>query len=538
MLTFPVSASVLSPYLAWNLSGWNRYKCDMSNQDDLTQQERISAALGSSAVSDDLHDTTRPRSPAEVLEPARAPEPPSGRRRRRTHPFLVLINAVMSLLIVALLALGGIVYFAKLQFDKHGPLNHTTVFVIPRGEGVNGIAERLEHDGIISDRRIFVASVIYFKVQDQLKAGEYEIRKFSSMRDVLDKLVEGRSVLHKISLPEGLTSEQIVARLNAHQLLKGEIPEIPPEGSLLPDTYKFSRGMTRQDLIDRMRAEQRKFIQNVWSKRQANLPFKTPREAIILASIVEKETSRADERSRISGVFVNRLRKGIRLQSDPTIIYGIAGGKGSLGRGILKSELEKDTPYNTYKITGLTPTPIANPGRAAIEAVLNPADTKDLYFVADGSGGHAFSSSLAKHNKNVAAWRKIESERRKQEEAEARTKGAMEKPAGAQGETKTEGLISAAPSSSPEAGTPPDSRVFDRPAISGLPAETLPGSVSGSFMDGLTISLPPPDGGVSLQIPAAEAPAADAATPAPATQASDADATGATPPPPKRKPAL
>ena len=214
----------------------------------------------------------------------------------------------MSLLVIALLALGSLVYFAKLQFDKQGPLDHTTVVVIPKGEGVNMIAERLERDGIISDRRIFVSSVIYFKVQERLKAGEYEIRKFSSMRDVLDKLVQGRSVLHKISLPEGLTSEQIVARLNAHKLLQGEIPEIPPEGSLLPDTYKFSRGMTRQDLVDRMQAEQRKFIDRLWKNRQADLPYKTPREAIILASIVEKETSRADERSRIAGVFINRLK--------------------------------------------------------------------------------------------------------------------------------------------------------------------------------------------------------------------------------------
>lgn len=350
----------------------------MSNQGDYPDQERIGAALGMSAANDDLHDDTRPRSPAEVLEPARAPEPPRVRKRRRTHPFFVLINALMSLLVIGLLGIGSVFYFAKQQFDKRGPLDHTTVFAIPKGEGVNAIAERLEHDGVISDRRIFVASVIYFKVQERLKAGEYEIRKFSSMREVLDKLVEGRAVLYKVSLPEGLTSEQIVARLNSHNMLSGEIGEIPPEGSLLPDTYKFSRGMKRQDLIDRMQAEQRKFVDRLWEKRRANLPVKTPREAIILASIVEKETSRADERSRIAGVFVNRLRKGIPLQSDPTIIYGIVGGKGTLGRGILRSELEKKTPYNTYKIKGLTPTPIANPGRAAIEAVLNPADTKDL----------------------------------------------------------------------------------------------------------------------------------------------------------------
>ncbi|MFQ5625379.1 MAG: endolytic transglycosylase MltG, partial [Methyloligellaceae bacterium] len=428
----------------------------------------------------------------------------------------------MSLLVVALLAVGGLVYFAKLQFDKKGPLDHTTVFVIPRGEGVNVIAERLEHEGIISDRRIFVASVIYFKVQERLKAGEYELRKYSSMREVLDKLVEGRAVLHKVSIPEGLTSEQILARLNAHTMLKGEIPEIPPEGSLLPDTYKFSRGMTRQDLIGRMQAEQHKFVERLWEKRQANLPFKTPQDAIILASIVEKETSRADERSRIAGVFINRLRKGIRLQSDPTIIYGIAGGKGSLGRGILQSELEKDTPYNTYKIKGLTPTPIANPGRAAIEAVLNPADTKDLYFVADGTGGHVFAPSLAKHNQNVAAWRKIERERREKEEAEARAKAAAE-------------VAAAATPAQPGAYPAPDNRFLDQPAISGLSLETAPGGVSGSLIEGLTISLPPPDGGVSAPMPVAEAPTAAASEPV--IQASNAGGADTAPPLPKRKPA-
>ncbi len=502
----------------------------MSNHGDSPDQELIRAAQAISAANDDLHDNARPRSPAEVLEPARAPEPPSGRRRRRTHPIFVLVNGLMSLLVIGLIGVGGLFYFAKQQFDKNGPLEHTTVFVIPKGEGVNAIAERLEREGIISDRRIFVASVIYFKVQERLKAGEYEIRKRSSMRFVLDKLVEGRAVLYKVSIPEGLTSEQIVARLNAHEMLKGEVSEIPPEGSMLPDTYKFSRGMTRQELIDRMQAEQRKFVNRLWEKRQPGLPVKTPKEAIILASIVEKETARADERSRIAGVFVNRLRKGIRLQSDPTIIYGLVGGKASLGRGILKSELEKPTPYNTYKIKGLTPTPIANPGRAAIEAVLNPADTKDLYFVADGTGGHAFSPTLAKHNQNVSQWRKIERERRAKAKAEA--KAAAE--AGASGQATAGGPVAAATPSLPVAGTASNNSQFEQPVISNLSAETAPGGVSGSLIEGLTISLPPPDGGVPLLM---RSPAEANAAAASALAVQSSGAAGAAPPPPKRKPA-
>jgi UPF0755 protein len=192
---------------------------------------------------------------------------------------------------------------------------------------------------------------------------------------------------------------------------------LPAEGSLLPDTYRFSRGSTRKEIIERMQAEQQKFVAKLWESRAQGLPFKTPMDAIILASIVEKETGRSDERDRVAAVFVNRMKKGMRLDSDPTIIYGVSGGKGSLGRPILRSELDRPTPYNTYKIKGLPPTPIANPGRASIEAVLRPAQTNDLFFVADGSGGHVFTGSLAEHNKNVAKWRIVERQIRAKEAA-------------------------------------------------------------------------------------------------------------------------
>jgi len=351
------------------------------------------------------------RSPAEALEPDHAPEPPRGSRKRQQHPIFVFLNTFMTLLLVGVIGLAGLFYFVRTQFDKPGPLQHPTVIVIPEGEGAITIANRLEREGIISDKRIFMAGVLYFKARKKLKAGEYAIPKQASIRGVLDTLVEGRAVLYSISIPEGLTSEQIVERLRASEDLVGEVSAIPPEGSLLPDTYKVARGTTRDDLLKRMQTEQKKFLDKIWDQRARDLPFKTREEAIILASIVEKETARADERQRVAAVFVNRLRKKMRLESDPTIIYGIAGGKGTLGRPIYRSDIEQVTPYNTYRINGLPPTPIANPGRAAIEAVLKPSTTSELFFVADGTGGHAFAETYPEHLKNVAKWREIERQR-------------------------------------------------------------------------------------------------------------------------------
>ncbi len=230
---------------------------------------------------------------------------------------------------------------------------------------------------------------------------------------------KGKSIDHKVTLPEGLTSQQIVERISANPDLKGDITEIPPEGTLLPDTYRFQIGDSRIDIIERMQVAHQKFLAKMWAERDPDIVVKTPEEAVILASIVEKETGRADERPRIAAVFENRLRKNMRLQSDPTIIYGLVGGKGVLDHPIQQDELERDTPYNTYKINGLPPTPIANPGRAAIEAVLKPAKTKDLYFVADGTGGHSFAPSLEEHNRNVVKWRQVERAMREKEREEA-----------------------------------------------------------------------------------------------------------------------
>ena len=401
---------------------------------------------------------TPPRSPYEALEPVRPPEFPE-REPWRMHPVLAFFNALFMLTLFTVCVLFALFYYFKMQFDRPGPLPASTVVVIPKGEGVSGIAERLERDEVITDRGLFVTSIVYFmylRGAGALKAGEYEFRKAASMRQVLDTLVEGKSIAHKVTLAEGLTSQQMVERIQASPDLQGTITEIPAEGTLLPDTYRFQVGDSRQDIIERMQVAQKKFLAKMWEGRDPDIVVQTPEEALVLASIVEKETSRADERPLIASVFQNRLRKKMRLQSDPTIIYGLVGGKGVLDHPITQDELDRETAYNTYKINGLPPGPIANPGRAAIEAVLKPAKTKDLYFVADGTGGHAFAPSLDAHNDNVARWRQIERAKREQERAEAAAAAA----AAAQG--------------SPD-GAAPDAAIAGQPSAGVSPA---PGAAS------------------------------------------------------------
>lgn len=373
----------------------------------------------------------RPRSPSEALEPGRAPARPRNGKIRRENPrvsgFVRVLSGLFTLGLVAMgsiAALGALLYHL---YDRPGPLEVSRTVAIPKGEGRIEIAERLEREGVIANRWAFIASHLMqnWLGRDgknlELKAGEYEIKKNASMREVAELIAEGKSVLYKVSLPEGLTSQQIVERLKAEPNLTGDITEIPAEGTLLPDTYRFSKGMSRQEIIDRMKAEQQRLLASLWESRAPDLPVDTPEKAVILASIVEKETGRADERQRVAGVFVNRLRKPMRLQSDPTIIYGIVGGQGSLGRSITRDDIDQKTAYNTYKINGLPPGPICNPGRPALEATLNPAKTTDLYFVADGSGGHKFSATLDDHNDAVANWRKVERDMRAKQEAEAKT---------------------------------------------------------------------------------------------------------------------
>lgn len=334
-----------------------------------------------------------------------------------------LTSGILTLLLVVMLAVAGVGALLYHQFERPGPLDVSRVIAIPKGEGRIQIAQRLEREGVISNRWTFIASYLlknaFGDKTGDLKAGEYEFKKHASMAQVLHMLTQGRSILQKLTIPEGLTSQQVVERMRAAPDLVGDITEIPPEGTLLPDTYRFSKGMERQELLQRMQGEMRRFLAKAWEKRAADLPIKTPEEAVVFASIVEKETGRADERDRVAGVFMSRLRKGMRLQSDPTVIYGIAKGEGRLGRPITRTDLSQKTEHNTYQIDGLPPTPICNPGRSAIQAALNPTETGDLYFVADGTGGHVFSDTLQEHNAAVANWRKVERKMRARQRAAA-----------------------------------------------------------------------------------------------------------------------
>jgi UPF0755 protein len=353
-----------------------------------------------------------PKSPSEALKPVAPPAPPPKARRRRRSPFIAMLSGLFTAaLVIAGLAGAGIAMVSS-QSKAPGPLSADRVLIIPKESGLTEISDLLQREGLIEHPWAFRVSALISGSWTKLKAGEYLFKARVSQQEILDIIGEGKAVEHSITVPEGLTSEQIIARLRENDLLSGDVIQVPREGSILPDTYKFQRGSTRQAMVDRMTRDQRRILNDVWTRRPADLPIKTPQELVILASIVEKETGRADERPRVAGVFINRLNRKMKLQSDPTIVYGIVGGKGTLGRSIMRNEITQPTPYNTYVIDGLPPGPIANPGRAAMEAVVNHSRTKDLYFVADGSGGHAFAETLDQHNRNVGRWRQIEAVRR------------------------------------------------------------------------------------------------------------------------------
>ncbi|MFB2551130.1 endolytic transglycosylase MltG [Ensifer soli] len=353
-----------------------------------------------------------PKSASEALRPEKVPEPRKRSRKARSQ-LVIFLNFVLSAIVFVTLGVAGAVYYALNSFEAPGPLEANANFIVRNGAGISEIASGLERANIISDGRVFRFVSEAYLDNETLKAGEYEIKAGSSMQDIMQLLKSGKSILYSVSMPEGLTVKQMFQRLAADPVLEGDLPaELPAEGTLRPDTYKFSRGTKRAEIVSQMKNAQAALVEQIWNRRDADLPVKTIEEFVTLASIVEKETGRADERSRVASVFINRLERNMRLQSDPTIIYGIFGGDGKpADRPIYRSDLDKQTPYNTYLIRGLPPTPIANPGRAALEAVANPSRTDELYFVADGTGGHVFATSLDEHNANVRRWRKIEADR-------------------------------------------------------------------------------------------------------------------------------
>ncbi|MEO5337649.1 MAG: endolytic transglycosylase MltG [Magnetospirillum sp. WYHS-4] len=321
--------------------------------------------------------------------------------------------ALRFLFVLLVLALAGLaaVGWVYSRFIAPGPLDMPRVVVVPKGAGLIGVGETLMRHGVIDNADIFKLGVRALKLGHRLKAGEYQFPARISPRDAAWILESGKTVVRRLTVAEGLTTHQVLGHVNAAEGLEGALAVSPGEGTLLPETYHFSYGDERAEILRRMKDAMDKTLAELWANRASDLPFKTPQEALILASIVEKETGLAAERPRIAGVFVNRLRKGMKLQSDPTVIYGVNNGAGPMDRQISRADLKQPTPYNTYAIDGLPPGPICNPGRDAIAAVLRPSATEELYFVADGTGGHVFARSLDEHNRNVARWRKIEKER-------------------------------------------------------------------------------------------------------------------------------
>jgi UPF0755 protein len=318
------------------------------------------------------------------------------------------VFAILLLLVALGVAAAGLgSWWERNNFVAAGPATQRTIVNIEPGSGLGRIATLLETNGVVRDARLFRFGVLRRGQSTALKAGEYGFPARASMARVLNMLVRGEVIQHPITIAEGLTVDMAMDIVRAHPQLVGEMPETPPEGSLLPETYLFQRGTTRTEIVARMQKAQADLLAAAWPKRKPNLPYTTQAEAINLASIVEKETALASERPRIAAVFANRMRLGMKLESDPTIIYGLTRGR-PLGHPLRVSELARVNPYSTYQIVGLPPTPIANPGRDAILAVLNPPDSKELYFVADGTGGHVFAETFAQHSRNVAQWRRIE----------------------------------------------------------------------------------------------------------------------------------
>lgn len=367
-----------------------------------TNNEDVSQAAGQTT-------SIIPKTANEALRPEAGTPPPAKRSRASRSQIIVFMNFVISCVMLAVIAAGAAVYFGRQEFFGQGPSANADTFFVKPNSGVQDIADQLERRGLISDARIFRLGVRAYGNDQALKAGEYEIKPHASMREIMDLLKSGKSVMYSLTIPEGLTVQQALQRVATEEALTGDMPaNLPPEGSLATDTLRFTRGATRQQMVDKLLADQKELVEEIWKRRSTDLPLANIDEFVTLASIVEKETGRSDERSRVAAVFLNRLGKGMRLQSDPTIIYGLFGGKGKPGdRPIFQSDIAKQTPYNTYQINGLPPTPIANPGRASLEAVANPSKTKDLYFVADGNGGHVFAATLDEHNQNVARYRAL-----------------------------------------------------------------------------------------------------------------------------------
>jgi UPF0755 protein len=377
-----------------------------------------------------------------------------------------IASSAVTFMVVALFVMGGVITWGKSQYMSAGPLDQAICLQVDRGSNMKRVSGQLLDQGAVSSAGLFRVGADYTDKTRDLKAGSYLVERQASMEEIVDTITKGgantcgtevvyriginrMSVLvreldpttnryvekaqfnpaeeetpavytetkakadtrFRVAMAEGVTSWQVVESLKGMDVLEGDIANVPSEGALGPDSYEVKQGDNRADILARMEATQDRWIAEAWEARDTSVPIKNPEELLILASLIEKETGVAEERRQVASVFVNRLNKGMKLQTDPTVIYGITKGEGILGRGLRRSELRAATPWNTYVIEALPPTPIANPGLASLMAAGNPDETPYIFFVADGTGGHAFAVTLNEHNANVAKWRVIEAER-------------------------------------------------------------------------------------------------------------------------------
>jgi UPF0755 protein len=462
------------------------------------------------------------------------------KRTRQRRGFLDFVNALLTLIVIALLVCGGLFLYGVHSFYAPGPIKADTDFVVEKGANLSTVAEKLAAQGLIDNPYVFEFGGLASRKHKALKAGEFKLSANASMAQILDELTEGKAVQHGITIPEGFTMAQVVDRLNSDTELTGTLTNIPPEGGILPQTYNFEPGVSRQSVLDQMVAAQQKALNEIWANRAPNLPLASPQQLVTLASIVEKETGVPEERAHVAAVFVNRLNKHMRLQSDPTIIYGVTLGKAPLGRPLKRSEIEAVTPYNTYQVNGLPPTPIDNPGIDSLKAAANPADSNDLYFVAvstNPSDGHLFAASYTDQQHNVAKLRAAQKLAAADAEAAAAEDQLEAQQAAASGDTSANNTAADTPPSQPAASPASPTTAPAAPPAPAASSPAAPGPAAATSAEPTAPAASPSSPNDTANTPAAGATAEAPPLPMPASARPTSTQSDSTAPAPAQRPA-